>query len=238
MDKYVPLKTVVAFFLSQHGKSNKDFDKCWLLAFRGLRLLNQSISAEPKTVRLPVESNKTVALPHDYVAWTKIGVLNSQGEVCSLKVNKALTKFRSTSADRLTKIEGAVPTQLTSEGLYHNFSYDGDICHLFGVGGGLVTNGECHVDDKNGVIVLNPEFQYSDIIVEYIANPERDSDYYVEGCLQEAIIAFIEWKMKLGTEAAFYARAIEGRRSLNNKRVTLQTINQVIRESGGMFLKA
>jgi hypothetical protein len=238
MDKFVPLKQTVAFFLSAHKKSNLDFDRAWLLAFRGLRLLTQAIAAEPKTVRLPVEANKTVVLPDDYVAWTKIGVLNSQGEVSSLKINKALTKFRSTSADRLTKIEGEIPTELVTGGLYYNFNDNGDFCHLFGVGGGLVTHGECNVDDRHGVIILHPEFSYSDILLEYISNPERDSDYYVEGCLQEAIIAFIEWKMKLGTEEAFYARAIEGRRSLSNKRVTLQTINQVIRETGGMFLKS
>jgi hypothetical protein len=235
MDKYVPLKTVVAFFLSQHKKSNLDFDRCWLLAFRGLRLLNQSIAAEPKTVRLPVEANKTVSLPDDYVAWSKIGVVNNKGEIVSLKVNNALTKFRSNSEDRLTQIVGSAPSVGISDDIYNN---SGEMCHLFGVGGGLITYGECRLDEKNGVIILNPEFEYSDIVVEYISNPERDSDYYVEGCLQEALIGFIEWKLKLGTEEAFYARAIEGRRSLTNKRVTLQTIHQVIRESGGMYLKA
>lgn len=227
--------------LDANSKSIKDFDKCWILGFRGLKSLNQSFAAEPKTVRLPVNGNLTVTLPADYVSWSKIGVLNNLGEVCSLKVNRGLTLFRDNNPNRIADIAPNI-----SDGfygiygipLYFNYYNNGTYCNLFGVGGGLITYGECRVDETNGVIVLNPQFRYDNIILEYISNPQQDNDYMVEGCLQEAIIAFIEWKMKLGTEQAFYARAIEGRRSLTNKRVTLQSINQVIRETGGQFLKA
>jgi hypothetical protein len=122
--------------------------------------------------------------------------------------------------------------------MYLNYYDNGTCNHLFGVGGGLMTYGEYRLDEKNGVIVLNEDFAYADIVIEYISNPQQDGDYYVEACLSEAIIAFIEWKMKMGTEQAFYARAIEGRRSLPNKRVILQNIHQVVRETGGQYLKS
>jgi hypothetical protein len=240
MDKYVPLKECVAMFLDANGKSMKDFRRCWVIAFRALRALNQSIAAEPKSIRIPVDANKTVPLPDDYLAWNKIGVLNDKGEVCSLKINNALTIYRDANGFRLDRIVGNVnaDTVNISEGLYHNFCDNGKMFNLFGVGGGLLTYGDCRVDEKAGVILLHPDFQYADIILEYISSPERDGDYYVESCLQEAIIAFIEWKLKLGTEQAFYARAIEGRRGLSNARVTLQRIHEVLRETGGQYLKA
>jgi len=56
--------------------------------------------------------------------------------------------------------------------------------------------------------------------------------------LQEAIIAFIKWKMKMGERAEYYAALTSGRRRLANKRVTLQRIAQVLREDGGMKLQS
>ena len=73
---------------------------------------------------------------------------------------------------------------------------------------------------------------------EYISSPEKDGDYTVELALQEAVIAFIKWKMKLGERAEFYAAATSGRRRLSKKRVTLQQIAQVLREDGGMKLQS
>jgi hypothetical protein len=241
MDKYVPLKEVVSMFLDQSNKSIRDFDKCWVMAFRGLRLINQSFSAEPKTARLPVEGNKTVNLPSDYLALSKIGVVNGSGEIVSLRRNDALSIFRDNNPDRITKLAseyGNSDDVIIPQNIFLNYSYNGDVCHLYGAGGGLITAGDYKLDERNDVIILNTDFQYSDIVMEYICNPELDGDYYVPQCMSEAIIAFIEWKMKLNTEQHFYARVIEGRRSLPNKRATLQNIHQVLRETGGQYLKS
>ena len=66
---------------------------------------------------------------------------------------------------------------------------------------------------------------------EYISCPKKDGDYQVETVLMESIIAFIGAKLKLNTMDAFYAEATVARRALEGKRVTLQKINQVVRES-------
>ena len=94
------------------------------------------------------------------------------------------------------------------------------------------------MDDANRVAVLDPNFRYDSVMFEYISAPEKDSDYQVLTCLQEAIIAFIKWKLKLGSREEFYAACIEGRRCMPKKKFVLQTFNQVIRESNGMKLRS
>lgn len=238
---YVPLKQVVSYFLDQYDKSMGDFDKAWIMAFRALVALGFQISFEPVTVRLPVSGNKTVKFPADCISWTKIGIVNNVGEVSSLKINNALTTYGDTSPNRLGQltpdVQSAIPEML-GHPYFFNYYDNGLYYNLFGVGGGLIQYGSCRVDDKNRVVVLEPDFGYSSIIFEYISSPEKNGDYTIQIQLQEAVIAFIEWKFKLNTDQNFYARTIEAQRTLPGKKVTLQTINQVIREPNGMKLRS
>jgi hypothetical protein len=239
--KYSSLKSCVSMFLDEHDKSMGDFDKAWVLAFRGMEKLGYAIAYEPKTLRLPVSGNKTVPFPTDYVSWTKIGILTNEGKVSTLKINNSITTFKDNNPNRLQQINGDVQSgfsTLTSIPYYLNYYFDGQYMPLFGVGGGLVQYGECRVDEKNNVVVLSPDFKYDSIIFEYINSPEMDGDYQILSSLREAVIAFIAWKMKLGARADFYGEAVEARRTLPKKKVTLQVINQVIRESTGMKLLA
>src|SRR5689334_6249321 len=91
---YTPLKTIVAYVLDECDKSIADADKCWILGLRGLADMNFDVAGQTKTVRIPVLANKTFQLPSDMLSWSKIGNLNENGEVVTLKVNNALTTFR------------------------------------------------------------------------------------------------------------------------------------------------
>lgn len=241
IQSYIPLKTVVGYFLDQYDKSMGDFDKAWILAFRALVDLGFDIAFEPKTVRLPVNANKTVNFPSDCVSWTKIGVLNNVGEVSTLRINNALTTYKDTNPNRLSQltpdVQNAVPMILGFP-FFFNYYDNGLYYNLFGVGGGLIQYGSCRVDNKNRVVILEPDFIYSSIIFEYISSPEKDGDYAIQIQLQEAVIAFIAWKFRLDTDQNYYGRVIEGRRKLPGKKVTLQTINQVLREPNGMKLRS
>lgn len=237
--KYISLKECVSFFLEEHDKSMGDFKKAWRFAFRGMDQLNYQISDEPKTVRLPVGGNKTVPFPSDYRRWIKIGILNNLGQVSTLKINNALTTFKDVNPNRLNQLTGDINDSipfLTSNAFFLNYFYNGSYMPLFGVQGGLIQYGECRVDETNNVIILPQDFQYDSIILEYMSCPQMDGDYQILDSMKEAVIAFIAWKMKLGPRAEFYAAAIEARRTLPGKRVTLQEINQIIREATGMKL--
>lgn len=240
LEQYVPLKTVVSYFLDENRKSYGDFDMCWILAFRAYADLGFDIAFEPETFRLPVNGNLTVTLPAGYIKWTKIGVINASGEVSVLKINNSLTKFRDTNPNRLTQIAPDISDtdadDLVGNPFFQNYYFGNVYSPYFGVGNGLITYGSCTVDEKNKVIVLAPDYAYGDILLECIVSPQTNADYQIQIVCQEAVIAFIAWKMKVGNEQSYINRKVEARRRL--KPVTLQEINQAIRENQKYSLKA
>jgi hypothetical protein len=236
---YVPLKQVVSLALDECEKSIGSFDQFWLFAFRGLVDLLYDIAWEPITVRLPINGNKTVSFPVDCISWLKIGILNNNGEVSTLKINNSLTTLKDKNPNRLNyltaDITDGLPFLLNSP-YYLNYFYDGVYQPLFGVGGGLIQHDSCRVDDENRVVILPPDFKYNSIIFEYLSSPEKNSDYTVKLSCQEALIAFIKWKAKQGTRQDYMAEKINARRRQPKKQFNLQHFNQVIRESRGMKL--
>lgn len=237
---YTPLKSICSMVLDETDKSIGDLDKVWILGHRALTKLMYDFAGQTKTVRLPVLANKTVPLPPDCISWSKIGILNDKGEINTLKVNNALTTFRDNNPNRLTDLSPDI-SGTTTTGLipyYSNFFYGGSMYNLFGVGGGVVTYGDCKVDELNRIIILNTDFRYDAIMIEYMSSPEMDIDFQVPTYLQEAVIAFIKWKLKVGAREDFFAEAVSARRSTPKKKFILQSFNQVIRESNGMKLRS
>lgn len=239
--QYVPLKTVVSYCIDETEQSIGSFDRAWVLGFRALVDMLIDVTAEALTVRLPVSGNKTVSFPSDYLSWVKIGILNENGEVSTLKINNALTTYKDTNPNRLEKltadISDAAPLLLGSP-FYLNYYYNNTYQPLFGVGGGLIQYGECRVDDTNNLIILPPDFRFDSIILEYISSPEKNGDYQVPLIAQEAIIAFIKWKSKQGDRLEYIAEKTNARRRMPKKKVHLQHLNQVIRESEAMKLRS
>lgn len=240
--RYVPLMRVVSYCIDELEKGDADRDRMWIMAFRGLVVMGIATSWEAKTIRIPVNANKTATIPSDYISWTKIGILNQNGEIATLTVNKSLTKLDDLRPNRLSLITGDVttdPSTLTANPFYLNYFSGNTYTPLFGaIQNGVISYGDCRVDEANNVIVLSPSFQYSSIVLEYLSSPEKDVDYQIELCLQEALIAFIKWKLKMGSQQEFYAAWTEGRRALPEKRITLQEVNQVIRSAHGFKIKS
>lgn len=239
--KYTPLRTIVSFAMDEMDMSGAEDDKGWLFGLRGLDELHIDISAEPLTIRIPLNANKTASLPPGYRSWTKIGILNQNGETSTLKINNALTKWRDNNPNRLSDLTADIndgAADLSGRPFFFNYFYEGDYYNLYGAPPGLIQYGECRVDETNGVIILDPDFQYDHVLLEHISSPERNDDYMVETSLREAIIAFIKAKFKQGTMQEFYGEVIKARRRLPGKKVTLQGINQVIRESETFKLRS
>jgi len=241
IDYYTPLKTLVSYCLDANKLSEGDQDVAWLIGLRACIDLNYEFAASPLTVRIPLNGNKTASFPPGCLSWSKVGLLNEEGETVTLKINNALTKFRDLSPNRLSLISADINnsiTVMTGTNLFLNYYYNGGYCNLFGVGGGLLQYGSCRIDEDNRVVILDPDFKYDHIMFEFISAPQKKEDYMVLTALTEAVIAFIEWKLKIAPRELYYAAATIARRRMTGKKVTLQTINQVIRESNGMKLKA
>lgn len=239
---YTPLRTIVSYAMDELDKSVGDEDKLWLMALRSFTLMQYSVAGQTQTVRLPVSPNKTVPFPIGMLSYSKIGLLDEHGKINTLKINRALTNYADNNPNRLQSI--ASPNVNSSIGslalvpYYANYYYGGGCYQLYGLGNGVITYGECNVDELNRVIILPPDFKHDSILVEGIFAPQMNSDYQVPTCLQEAVISFIKWKLKLGSREEFYAAVVEGRRSLPKKKVILQSINQTIRESESFKLRS
>lgn len=241
IEQYVPLKQVVSYTLDETEQSMGSFDRAWILAFRALVDLLLDVTAEPVTVRLPVAANKTVALPADCLWWSKIGQLNDQGEVVTLKINNALTTYKDNNPNRLSGLTPDINNSfsaLAANPYYLNYYYNGTYQPLFGVGGGVITYGDCKVDETNRVIILNINFDKDSIMLEYVSSPQKNGDYMIPITCQEAVIAFIKWKDKKGTRDEYMGEKIAARRRMPNKKVHLQDVNQVLRESEAQKLRS
>lgn len=234
LNKYTPLRTIVSFAMDEMDLSGAEDDKGWLFGLRALDELHIDISAEPLTVRIQLNDNKTANIPNGYRSWTKIGILNQNGETSTLKINNALTRWRDNNPNRLADLTADIndgAADLSGRPFFCNYLYQGDYYNLYGAGGGLIQYGECRVDEANGVVILDPNFQYDHILFEHISSPQRNDDYMVETILREAVITFIKVKFKQATMQEFYAEVIKARRRLPGKKVILQSVNQILRES-------
>jgi hypothetical protein len=213
--KYIELKEIISEFLDQENKSIGDFDKAWIIAFRILELMHFSTTAEPKTVRIPVQGNKTVVLPADYVSWTKVGLLNEHNEIIPLVINNQLTLFRDLNPNRESYLTKDIKQYIFGFPYFFNYFFDNNFYNLNILGLGAPIYGECRVDETNNVIVLNPHFKYQHIMLEYLSTPEKDGDYKVDRRLREALIAGLSWKFKIGSRQEFYAAWTESRRMIH-----------------------
>lgn len=165
-----------------------------------------------KSSKLPVKDNKTVELPNDYINYTKIGVFNNKGEVIPLKYNSKLSNFADLLPDRLQKTQDNTLFNYYSpqSGIFYNYWNGSSYGNVYGIPSGSPFVGNFKIDSVNSLILLNDNFFYDYVIVEYISSPKEGEEYYVPMQFREALIAFISWKDMTGN-SKFHAQLGEKR---------------------------
>jgi hypothetical protein len=203
----IGLKTLVAELIDAKDSSSQDFRRLYNIGVRGLREFNSDVVGTFATALLPVNANKTVTLPPDYISYSKMGVINERGEIVTLRLNNQLTTYNDAHTLKQDRFEN-VPelTTVTNPGvpygypfIYFNFFVSNQSYNLFGIGGGGQDIGEYKVDEECGVIVLGPYFQWDKILLEYLSDGmdcECD-DYMVDSRASEAMVAYMRWKSAL-----------------------------------------
>ena len=88
---FVSIDSIVNDYLEESEGNVSKYAKCWQLCFRGMEELGLDFFYQIRSVKLPINSNNTVNLPPDFLQYTKIGVLNSRGEILDLRFNDKLT---------------------------------------------------------------------------------------------------------------------------------------------------
>jgi hypothetical protein len=193
--RWIHLDEVVKEYISQAELNMAHYRRLWNIAFRGLEDMLFNIYQMPKTQKLTVLSNKTVKLPSDYVAYVKVGVLNSEGEIATLSKNPNLTSYQMDLSTRTTNNTDAPvdPTNIR-DFVYLNYDNNGALFNLYGLGGFLMSAGQFGIDEEKGIIFLDNNFPYEYVILEYLSSPRDDEEYKVPILIKEALISWIAWK--------------------------------------------
>ncbi len=150
----------------------------------GIRCLNEmhiSFMNRPKEVYLEVDqSTKTVTLPSDYKNYIKVSV-EYNGILWALGLNERMCRpMRDECGDYILG-DGGLVTGTKHQWNYYtaeNSEWNGNYWYWwmnefsgskqYGWGGGYNSQGYYRVDDTKGVILLNPDFAWSHIVLTYI----------------------------------------------------------------------
>ena len=196
---YITLDSVVNDYLNESEQSITKYFKVWHVAFRGLEQMGLDAFYRIQSVKLPINSNLTVTLPANYLKWTKVGVLNSRGEIIPLNYNDNFATF----ADLLPgRVEDTTDDTLLwggwGTGIWANWWNGSAYTNIYGTPSGQPIVGSFKLDEENGVILLNHTFteHYDYIMLEYVASPQpqQGNDYFLPVQFREALIAWMTWK--------------------------------------------
>ena len=241
--KWVGLSEIIYQYIDQARMSNADYRRLWAIGVRGVEEMGMDVYATPKTAKLVVNANKTVTLPSDYIAFSKVGVFNADGEVATLRRNINLSSYKILQADRLTSNTDNTTgnTYRLQDLAYVNYFDGARYVNIFGAGSVLNSAGEFDISEEDGLIYLDNGFTFDYVVLEYLSSPADDVDYKIPIQIREAILAFVAWKdiehLPLGRKASLGDKQLRRKEYYNQKRnsnlrenpVTLWDANEIIR---------
>ena len=192
-------------------------------ALRGIRELGFDVSRKIRSLKLTIDSsNNTVELPDDYVDWSKVGVVGSDGIVYVLGENKNLNysqAYANSSGEKVGNAASAVDSDgdgvydridsktgtsgssssadSLSQGfnsyIFRNYVY-GASNALYGIGGGH-TQGQFRVNLDQNRIEVDTASGTSEVVIEYVADEARSKNPSVNVYAEEALMAYMYYKI-------------------------------------------
>ena len=194
--QWIPIDEIVNGYLDESEQSNHKYYKVWQIAYRGMEDMGLDAFYTVRSVKILVNANLTATLPADYLQYSKVGVLNQQGEIIPLGVNSKLTAAFDLSPTRLEQTQDdTIPTQLNQQGVWwYNYWNGQGFSNIYGYPSGNPHIGSFKIDNANGVIILSENYSYEYVMLEYIASPTPNQDYSIPMQFREALIDWLWWK--------------------------------------------
>ena len=194
---YITLDSVINEYIDESEQSIHKYAKLYNIAYRGMERLGLDFFYKIKSVKIAVDTtNYTVKLPNDYVSYTKIGVLNAKGEIIPLKFNSKMTFFGDMMANRqeLTEDNTLVDWYQQDVPIFYNY-WDGyGFTNIYGIPSGSPNVGSFNIDDANGVVLLNQNFYYDYLMIEYLSSPDPQQQFMIPLHFREAMLAWLAWR--------------------------------------------
>lgn len=232
-------------------------------ALRGIREIGFDLGKKVKSLKLSIDtSTDSVALPDDFVDLIKIGIVDADGIVRVFGNNKNINYSRKI-ADPVTnavfdgnplnipanqiddRAADKTATDNTSgsdndfgQYVFENYIYQGGAGRLYGAGGGHLA-GEYRLNLDEDRIEIETNSGFSQVVIEYIADEARSSDPEVHVYAEEALRAYIYYKIierkssvpsneKIRARAEYYNERRKANARLSNftKEEALKTIRK------------
>jgi len=182
-------------------------------ALRGIREMGFDMLKRIKSLKLSVNtSNSTVELPDDFVDYTKIGIVGSDGLIYVFAENKnqnmAMKYVLDSDSQPIdsdgdgvydredAKTEGIGRASVSDFESYtfRNFLYEGNIGRAYGIGGGMYS-GEFRVNYEQNRIELYSTAGYSEVVIEYIADEARSTNPSIHIYAENALRSYIYYRL-------------------------------------------
>ena len=194
---YITIDSVINDYIDESEQSVHKYAKLYNIAVRGMEKLGLDFFYKIRSVKIPIDTtNYTAELPNDYISYTKIGVLNSVGEIIPLKFNNKMTYYADQQPDRLALTQdNTIATWYQSDlPLWFNY-WDGyGFQNIYGLPSGSPFVGSFNIDDSNGVVLLNQYFYYSYLMIEYLSSGNPDEPFRIPIQFREALLSFLAWR--------------------------------------------
>lgn len=193
---WVTLDSAIYDYISEAELPESKYFRLFHLAFRCMQNLGLDFFYQVKSVKLPINANKTVTLPPDFLQYNKLGILNGVGELVPLKYNDKLTTFNDLHPTRIadTQSSNFANYYLYSSPIFFNYWNGDSYGNLYGAPTSYIYAGGFKIDSQNGVILLDSAFEWTNLVLEYTASPQEGQDYYIPMAFREAVIAWLAWK--------------------------------------------
>lgn len=193
----VSIDEIINLYIDETMQGNHHYFRLWHLCHRGMMDMGLDFFFSVKSVRLPVKENKTVALPADYLQYNKIGVANKNGQIACLKFNNNISRYADTLNSRISDVkQGAIGFNwdYTSPNFFNYYNSGFYVGNIYGYPSDMPILGEFRIDSKNNLIVLDVNFKFDYIIMEYMSSPIQGEVYSVPFVFKEALICWLAWK--------------------------------------------
>lgn len=235
-------------------------------ALRGIREIGFDFGKKIKSVKLEINTeNDTVALPDDFVDFSKIGIVDEDGIIRSLVQNNNINYSSRKVDDGSTEDSAAGPLDIpqniivdvepakTATGstpnnpddsfVFDNYTFQGGTGRLYGFGGAQAA-GHYRMNLDDNRIEIEMHTNASEVVLEYIADEARSTDPEVHVYAEEALRCYIYYKLverKASVPANEKARArteYYNERRKANARLSTFTKDEVIKTIRKNFKQA
>lgn len=231
--QWIELSEIIYQYIDQAKLTSAEYRRLWPIGVRGVEEIGYDVHMEPKTEKLIVNANKTVTLPTNYIGFSKVGVLNADGEVATLRRNNNLTEYKIDQSNRLQfNTDDSVGNTYRLQDLAYVNYFDGArYANIFGAGAALNSQGEFDISETEGLIYLNNEFNYTYVILEYFSSPSDDVNFKIPIQVRDALLSYLAWKdielLPTGRRATMGDKQMRRKEYYNQKRLAKMRVNPV-----------